>query len=170
VRYRLDDRFDVAAFDNQGTVYIKGMGLSMLEKDNWLGNFPFAESSNMVYENLFDWEGEEYWRVHYGHLLGYKRNGEMKMLGGNVLVDELSGMSVAKSGLIELLSRPQEENKAEGRILSIGDPLPGQKDLGLRAGDIVAYDKRYAQEYEIDGVTRMILRQNMLLAKKQNAK
>jgi co-chaperonin GroES (HSP10) len=167
-RYRLDDRYDCAAFDEDGLVYERMDRLSQKEKDNWLGKFRFKENADMKFNNLLEYKGEEFWMVHYGHILAVKRGEEIVMVGSNVLIEEYSRSEVNEGGKIILLegTMTKERPMSTGKIISIGEPKPMEVALNVGVGDTVVYDARYAQTYELWGKEYKVLQQKHLLAQK----
>jgi co-chaperonin GroES (HSP10) len=165
VRYRLDDKFDCAAFDPEGHIYEKAEKLSETQKENWLSNFPLRENSTMKLQNLIEYKGEELFMVHYGHLIGIKRGEDIQMVGGQVLVEEFSKSEVDPKGAIILLNQDERELKGGGIVRAVGAALPGKVDSGVKPGDRVHYEQKYAQQYELWGKEYKVLSHRHLLAK-----
>lgn len=175
VKYRYEtgnfERWDVAMFDDKGILYEMHQKLSQLQKDNWLGKFTFAETNKMTYNNLIEIDGKDYWKVDYGYAIAVRRKTEQGNLlipiGGHVLLNPPMRIDPnAGEGKIQLLNRMEFKNYDDrARVIAIGEPLKGQPKLDCNPGDVVIYDRRYAERYELWGKDCIVLKQKQLLAK-----
>jgi hypothetical protein len=93
-----------------------------------------------VYKNLILYEGREYWKVHAGEIFCTVSSGEIKMVTDNILVV------------------PESENS--GRV--IGKP---NINLSCNMGDVVCFEPKFVQKYNIFGAEHFIIPSRYVIAK-----
>lgn len=131
------------------------------ECENWIAqNFKFATSEGFTYDNCFEWEGKELWKVDYSYVFALRRDGHMKMVGDYCLVEPILEK---KSELISpSLYRPEaakmclREDKGWLRC--------GERD-GLKNGDVLIFDPRMKEKYNVQGVPMYIVKRPYILGK-----
>jgi co-chaperonin GroES (HSP10) len=160
---RADGGFDVGAFDAEGELYDAAEKITEKQVEGWLSRYKFSRTDGASFKNLIEYNGEQYWKVDYNHVFALRRNGQIMMVGGYVFVEPVS--EIPQSGLIHLLRPIKAENEATARVLVVNEPRKGQKDLGIKPMDIVLYDRRYAQQYNVFGKDVLVLKHYQVLAK-----
>lgn len=167
--YRLqDDKYDVAALDSDGKEYSGGRKITEKEVDGWLSKFKFTKTDGSSFRNLVEYNGEQLWKVDVNHLYAVKEKegNRLTMTGGYVFLEPVKE-EIKYKGAIILLNPIKVENEATARIIAIGDARRGRPKIDAQEGDIVVYDRRFAQEYTAWGRPVLLLKQDRLLAKVQ---
>jgi co-chaperonin GroES (HSP10) len=124
-----------------------------------------AEHNNEVTIN-----GKSYWKVHARWVLGFisQIDGTIIPAAGYVYMNPLNETKQEKtSGGIVIPDNMQElETKGMSKVIHIGHPLKNQEPVDVSEGDIVIYDPRFVQHYDIKGRKWLVLEQDRIIAKK----
>lgn len=115
-----------------------------------------------LYANMVWFKGQEYFMADIQKVFGVIRDGEIIMINGYCMVEEMS----VPSALI-LPNHLKNVIQASSAILShIGKPLSHQKCIQVERGDIVYYNPGLIQRYEINDKVFGILSQRHILGRK----
>lgn len=133
------------------------------EVENWVAtNFKFATSEGFTYDNQFQYDGKELWRVDYSYVFAIRRNGRLNMVGDYVLVEPIVEK---RSKMISLsLERPEGdrhcilENKGWCRY-------GGSKRFGFRDGDVVLFDPDLKEKYNFRGRPMYIVKRQYVFGR-----
>lgn len=168
---RLPDRTVVGQhLDKYDEMISPGRSGTGKEVEKWMSdNFKLGRDDDAVYANLM-WINPEhqFWLVDYIFAIAFKRDGELRMIGGNILLEPLEedrGEYFGGSKIIvpEHLRKVTREGVA--KVVSIGAPLKNQKPIDLKAGDTVRFDKRFAEKYKFFGKDYLLIKNRRALAK-----
>jgi hypothetical protein len=93
------------------------------------------------------------------------------MIGDYCLVEPLfEPLKHYYEGNIEVYSLEQDkDNKAIGRLVSIGEPLIGDTPISAKPNDIICTDLRYVQKYSIDNIDYWVVRQKHIYGKSESS-
>lgn len=120
------------------------------------------EGDEPLYANMVWLKGQEYFMADIQKVFGVIRAGEIIMVNGYCMVEEMS----VPSALI-LPNHLKNVIQASSAILThIGKPLSHQKGIQAQAGDTVYYNPGLIQTYEINGKKFGILSQRHILGRK----
>jgi co-chaperonin GroES (HSP10) len=158
-------RFKMGHYDPEGRE-VEETEVTMKGKENWLGKFTFNETNDVTYNNLMVIDNVYYWGVDYSQVFAIKRGGEIIMVGGYVMLDPVGSMSIDDTYDTRLILHNAPRKKIEwcgrGRILNIGEPLKGRKRPSCDVGDLVVFDKRYAEQYVLWGKEVVLIKQERI--------
>lgn len=100
------------------------------------------EDDTPVYKNLIIYEGKEYWKVDMGEIFcTVDKDGKLNMVTDNILLD------------------PIEEDL--GRV----EAMPDNINLSCNVRDVVCFEPRYVQKYNIFGKEHYVIPSRRVLAK-----
>lgn len=111
-----------------------------------------------IYRNLVIQNGEEYWKVDVGDMFFKIVDDRIEMITEHVLMGivEHSEKNVIRSLVIKN-KIPQNRG--------IVKAIPPNKNLSVHVGDMVCFEPRFVQKYNILGQEHMIIQTHRLLAK-----
>jgi co-chaperonin GroES (HSP10) len=163
-RYLMNDKWSCVCFNQQGEK-LDVMTGGERELDMWMSKYSFHKHTDISFKNLLVIDGKEYWKVDVANIIAVKTKDGYTMTGGNVLLEPHKKGGIEHQGRIILLSDSHRKgkNQATATIKSIGKAR--KKPISAKAGDEVYYDKRFAEQYDIDGDEFIILKQERILAK-----
>jgi co-chaperonin GroES (HSP10) len=134
----------------------------------FLEKYLVEEQVGFNYKNLLPYEGKDYWKVDYINAIAIKRkDGSFDMVGDYVLLEPIREPRRGfEQGIIEVYEIEQDnDHRAIGSIISIGEPLKGQIKLSVKPNDKIVTDIRFAEKYEIDGHDFWVVRQKYIYGK-----
>jgi co-chaperonin GroES (HSP10) len=121
-----------------------------------------GEDGEAVHENAFCYEGKEYWLCDIQEVFGYIRNGQIHMVNGYCMLQEVQ----APSNIILLSDESKQMLRASKSFLSyIGENMEGSQKIDVAQGDSVYVDFRKVQHYKIGERPIAVVRQKDIYAK-----
>ena len=122
---------------------------------------------------LKDNDGNDVYSIPYEFIFCSVRSEKIIMIGGRVLCETIEcgediGLGVgtikgkvSKGGIVTEINTSHNLNKAT--IAHIGTPMKNEPDLGVKAGDVIWYEKNADMEYKIEGKSYLCMRQEDLM-------
>jgi co-chaperonin GroES (HSP10) len=156
----------------------QAVGLYLDNFDEWLGgcqgtpamveswmvkNFAFTSTQEMIYTNLLLHDNKEYWMVDYTEAIAVKRNGNIIMVGGNVLLEPQVEHMKYEMDAEKHLHLIAKTEYSSSKVVSIGKPLANSPDLNLKSGDKVHFNQAYVQKYTLWGENYLVITQDRIL-------
>lgn len=132
------------------------------EVERWLSQFNFSEN-NGSFKYLMHLDGKEYWRVKHDHIIAKKRGNDIivyhdMLLLKRVLIDLSNSVGIEKGIIL-----PEKSIQLE--YPNMGMLVNDYNKLGLKRGDIVAFEDRYSQSYKLWGTNYILLKESRVLGK-----
>jgi co-chaperonin GroES (HSP10) len=115
-----------------------------------------------IYKNMVWFKGEEYFLADIQKVFGVIRAGEIIMVNGYCMLEEMSN----PLGLILPLYLKNLIQGATAKLTHIGRNLSHLKPISAQPGDTVFYDPRILQTYEINNKKFGIIQQSRILGTK----
>lgn len=167
--YMQNNVWECGVFDTKSKEVIERMRGDELEVENFMGKHMPTKQVSLSHKNILEHEGRIYFKVDYSQAFAIKKSsGEFEMIGDYVLLAPISEPSeqLKEGGALFVYNKEQHQNFiAIGKIISIGEPLKGDKKIRSTAGQNVLLDIRYVEKYEIDGEDYWIVKQKYILGK-----
>lgn len=165
-RYMNNDRWNCLHMTREGEIISAAKMCNERQMESFLGKFTYKTHTDISFKNLITIDGKDYWKVDVANIIAVKNGEHFEMKSGNVMLEEHKKREVSHQGKIILLSNPYKpKNQSTATVLSIGKQRGGKVAIGAKPGDEVYYDKRFAEQYEIEGKEFIILKQERILAK-----
>lgn len=118
------------------------------------------KEGKILFKNLFEFQGEEYFICDITDLFAIVRDGEIIMMNGYVMVSEYQ-----KSTIILPQHLKKQRGTVKAQILNIGRPLKHLNPITTNQYDYVHFNENKAQKYQINGKKFCILQQSHILGK-----
>jgi len=166
--YLNNDKYECGLWNLKTQEWIDRVRGGEKDVENFMAKYMPSEHAEFNYKNILPYEDKEYWKVDYIQAIAIKRkDGNFDMIGDYVLVEPIREPRHGyEQGLIEVYNLQQDEDyKAIGRVVSIGEPLKGKVKLSIKPNDTICTDIRYVEKYEIDGKDFWIIRQRYIYGK-----
>jgi co-chaperonin GroES (HSP10) len=162
----LTKREAVGIYTNKNNDLIGGCQGTPQTVEGWLvKNFKFSRPDDMVFANLIWHEDTEFWLVDYQEALAVKRDGNIIMLGGNVLMETQEEHFTYEMNHDMHLHLVAKTEYGASKVISIGKNLSNSPDLGIVAGDTVRFNQSYVQKYELWGKNYLLIPQSRILGR-----
>jgi co-chaperonin GroES (HSP10) len=125
--------------------------------ERWLSQFPLGKTDNYRFNNLFSFEGKDYWKSYPEQIFAKKVKGKWVAVGDRVIckpVDEKikDQYFFDEKGKHEVMVRHQDR----GRVLS------GGKSKKLKKENIVSFSPVYIEKYDIEGTQYFLINENQV--------
>jgi hypothetical protein len=166
--YKMNNKYECGLFDIKTKEWVDRMEGTEHDVESFMGKYMPTENVGFNYRNLLPCDGVDYWKVDYANAIAIKRGeGIFDMIGDYVLLSPIrEPIRKAYQGKIEIYSIAQDTDyRATARIISIGEPLKGDKKLNVKQGDTIVTDIRYVEKYTIDSIDYWVVRQKYLYGK-----
>lgn len=166
--YLKNNKYEIGLFDINTRTWVDRVKGGEREMESFMGKYMPTENVGFNYKNLLPYNDKDYWIVDYSNAIAIKRaEGVFEMIGDFTIVDPISEPNrKTHDGLIEIFNVEQSTDyKAIGKLISIGTPLDGDRQLSVKPNDIICADIRYVQKYSIDGKDYWIIKQKHIYGK-----
>ena len=113
-----------------------------------------------VYKNLVMYKGKEYWKVEIGEVFcKVNPDGSLEMVTDNILLEPVI-KNKSRTGLegFEIIEQPEENT-------GIVKAMPSNINLSCNVRDVVCFEPRFVQKYNIFGKEHFIIPSRRVLAK-----
>ena len=128
------------------------------QAERWLSRFNFNSDCKYQYKNLFEIEDNDYWKV-APHEVFAKIEGENLIpVGDRIILEpielELSKEEVMQNGIV----LPQNTKEIKIRLGDKGRITHDFLPLELKKGDVVGFEPKFVEKYEISGKQYFLLK------------
>ncbi len=131
--------------------------------EKWMLQYPIAGDSDTYYKNCIPLDDAEYWMVDYFDAIAVKREDRIIMIGGNVLMEPQESRMVYEKQVNQELHLVTKVDEGKAKVISIGSPLKNESDIGVKDGDYIRFDPKYAQKYELWAKNYLLILQSQVL-------
>jgi co-chaperonin GroES (HSP10) len=129
--------------------------------DQWLRkNFKFEKPETFTYTNLISLNGKDYWKCSIENVFAKKVGDELVALGDRLICEPID---------IPISERVKEYNGIiipEGaqqiRLYDRARLIAGGEKLGFEKGDVVSFEDKYAEMYEMFGKKYFLIRERRI--------
>lgn len=125
----------------------------------------FLTEDVQYYMNEIKIDGESYWIVDYICVFFVKRGEKIEMVGSHVLVEPIEENLKVPDFLVLPKSMTDVQRKDKGIVKAIGCKNIGAQDIEVKNGDMVLFDEKYIERYNIWDKPYYIIKQDRILSK-----
>lgn len=145
-------------FDKNGLFQYGTQGTES-EVERWLNtNFKFGNCEHFVYKNLLTVDNKDYWKCPYENIFAKKVNDEIVSISDRVICDIID-IPVPKRMLKEKgIHIP--DSSVQMRFYDRGKVISGGESIGLKKGDVVSFEERYCEKYDLFGKQYFLIKQH----------
>lgn len=165
--YHMNNKYQIALLDTKTKIVVDVVKGGEKAVEDFMAKYMPTENHGFNYRNIFPFKDKDYWMVDYANAVAIKRKDGYEMVGDYVLLQPIrEPYRGTYEGALEIHEIKQDTDyRATARLLSIGEPLKGNKKLSVKPNDIIVTDIRYVEKYEIDGKDYWIVRQKYIYGK-----
>jgi co-chaperonin GroES (HSP10) len=125
--------------------------------ERWLSKFPLGKSDRYKFDNLVEINGKDYWKVNYSEIFAKIKGEKIVALGDRIICEplemDISDNLQAMYGIEIPMSAMKVRWQDRAKVVS------GCRKLGLKKGDIIGFDPKYLEKYDIKGKEYYIIKQ-----------
>jgi len=143
---------------NKFNQHIDGVQGSESEVERWLSQFPIGKTDRYTFNNLFSYNGKDYWKCDPSDIYAKKVKGHLVAIGEKVICNPID-QKVPKGALPNVL----HDKDIKVRFQDRAKVLTGGNDKGFKRTTIVSFDPRYLERYSFYNKDYYIINQNRVL-------
>lgn len=166
--YLMNNKYEIGLYDTKSKTWIDKIFGNFADTESFMGKYMPTENVEFNYGNYLPFGSNDYWMVDYANAIAIRHGvGDYEMVGDYVIVEPIrEPFKRHQQGLIEVYNMKQDDDyRAVGKVISIGEPLKGQVPLNIKKNDTIVADIRYVEKYEIDGHDYWVVRQKYIYGK-----
>jgi hypothetical protein len=145
---------------NRRNELIDGVQGSESDCERWLSQFNFSSHQDLRFNNLFNFNGKDYWKAELTDIFAKRVKGEIVAIGDRIIMSPVEENIKERIEIIEGKILPYQSVKV--RYQDRGKIISGGEDLGLKKGDIVAFDQKYLERYKFWGKDYYLIKKHRI--------
>ena len=142
---------------------IDGCQGSESEVSRWASKFQIGAGGSYKYKNLLNIEGKEYWVCKPEYVFAKKDGKKLIPLSDRLILNPIN-VEIPKDVLSEMMIKVPESS-VFARYYDRGELTHPDKTTGYKKGDIVGFDPKFVERYDVDGKEQFLLRKRRVLGK-----
>lgn len=147
----------VGALQNKRQELIDGVQGDEETVNRWLSQFPMGKTDIYTFNNLFSYDGKDYWKCFATDIFAKKVKGHWVSVSNRVIcspIDEKipDQFMIDEKGKHEIMIRHQDRASA----------LSGGKEKGIKKGVIVSFDPTHLEKYEFENKPYFLINENSI--------
>jgi hypothetical protein len=135
---------------------IDGVQGSEHDMERWKSQFSFGKTDKYTFNNLFNLNGKDYWRVDLCDIYAKREKGHIVSVGDKIIckpIDETIPKEVS-----QFLLRTHEDAKI--RLQDRAMVLSGGKEKGFKKDQVISFDPKQVERYEFFSKQYYIINEN----------
>lgn len=122
----------------------------------WKSQFSFGHASDIKFKNLLEWDGVDYWRCRIDDVFAKKVGNELIPVGDRLILEPIVINLKDKMEIVNGKALPFQRLTfiPSDRAILTHDC----EELGLSKGDVVSFDDRFCEKYEIYGKNYFLIK------------
>jgi co-chaperonin GroES (HSP10) len=118
------------------------------EMERFLAKFNQSSEVQYTFKNLHPIDGEDYWSVSTNNLFAKLEDGQLIPIGDRLILEPIEYEVTAEDLREHNLYLPNA-NDVKIRLYDRGRAMHDDEPLGIKKGDIVSFDQRYVEKYQV---------------------
>ena len=147
----------VGAYLDKYNQFIHGCQGTESEVLRWKSQFSFGKTDNYTFNNLFNFNGIDYWKCDLKEIYAKNKKGRVYAVGEKVICKPVE--EVVPSEVAEALGYKEE---IKIRRQDRAEVLSGGKNKGIKVGQIISFDQKVLEKYVFFGKEFYIVNSNRI--------
>lgn len=139
-------KFWVGTLVNKFNDFIDGIQGTESDAQRWVSQFSFSSNADMKFNNLFNFNGKDYWKASLDDVFAKRVKGKIVSISDRIICEPIEVDIKHKVELFEGKKLPYQDVKV--RYMDRGKVISGGEDISVKAGDIVSFEEKYLERYE----------------------
>lgn len=129
------------------------------EVERWMHQtFTFGNCEKFNHKNLLSISGNEYWKCNFENIFAKKVGDEIVSVGDRIICQFIDIPIDRKVSEIKGIKLP--DTKVALRLYDRAVVISGGEDVGIVPGDIISFDERYLEKYDLWGKKYGLIKKN----------
>lgn len=150
----------VGLYQDNRTNLIDGIQGTQSQVETWLSQFPIGKTDIYSFNNLFTYNGEDYWKADLDQIFAKKVKGHWVAIGNRVIMKPVDE-KVPDQYLIDA----HKGNDVQIRHQDRGRTITGGKSKGIKKDDVISFDPRHLEKYIFDHKEYYLINQELIKGK-----
>lgn len=150
----------IGVYENSRRQLIDGVQGSEHDLDRWMAQFSIGKTDVYSFNNLFNFDGQDYWKCDLTEIFAKKVKGHWVAIGDRVIckpIDELVPDNV-------LLPEYRDKDimvRRQDRAMAI----TGGKNKGIKKGDVLSFNPSFVEKYTFENKEYYLIKENYVNGK-----
>lgn len=153
-------------FDTKGR-FQNGCQGTEKEIGRWISQFKFGNADGFVYKNQIHYGDKTYWKCPMVDVFAKKVGDEIEAVGDRVICLPIEIPLDKRIKEFNGIKLP--EGDIQVRLYDRAVCISGGEEIGLNKGDIVSFEDKYCERYNLFGKEYFVIRQRRILGVWQNS-
>lgn len=153
----------VGAYSDRFNNLIDGSQGSEEEVDRWLAQFPMGKTDDYTFNNLFSYNGEDYWKCRIEDIFAKKVDGKLVAVGDRVI-----GRYVEEEIPNDVKIAMQMGDNVKIRHQDRLRVFTGGAELGLKESNTVSFNPNHLEKYTFYGKEYYLIKSSSIYGKWSN--
>jgi hypothetical protein len=137
---------------------IDGVQGSESDADRWMAQFNFSNAADFKFNNLFNFNGKDYWKADLNEIFAKRVKGKVRSIGDRIICEPIEVDIKHKLELLEGKALPYQNVMI--RYMDRGKVVSGGEDIGVEAGQIISFEEKYMERYEFWGKKYLLIKKH----------
>jgi co-chaperonin GroES (HSP10) len=153
-------------FDKNGNFQYGTQGTES-QVERWMhNNFKFGNCENFIFKNRITIDDTHYWKCSIENIFAKKQGDEIISTGDRIICNHIDvpiDARILRESGIDL-----PPSAVQMRYYDRATVLNGGEDLGFQKGDIVSFEEKYVEKYELWGKNYFLIKKRRVLGTWEN--
>lgn len=150
----------IGLYEDNRHQLIDGVQGSEHDLDRWLSQFSIGKTDVYTFNNLFTYEGKDYWKCDLTEIFAKKVKGHWVAVGDRVICKPID------EEIPNELLLPQFRNEnVKVRRQDRATALSGGKEISVKKGDKLSFNPKFVEKYEFENNQYYLIKQNYVNGK-----
>lgn len=127
--------------------------------ERWMHtNFKFGNCEKFTYRNLINAGGDEYWKCDFNNIFAKKQKDNIVAVGDRIICKFIEIPLKQQVHEVNGVIIPEKDIKI--RLYDRGEVVSGGAKSGFKKGDIISFDERYVEKYNLWGTDYALIKRH----------
>lgn len=150
----------VGIYQNKYREVISGVEGDESDMERWLAQFPLGKTDIYSFNNLFEFDGEDYWKCDLDEIFAKKVKGHWVAVGNRTVCKPVEA-EVPDESLIDI----HKGHKVKIRYQDRGRVITGGKDKGIKKGEVIGFSPQFLEKYRFDNLEYYLINTDYIQGK-----
>lgn len=147
----------IGTYQNKRREVIDGIQGNEEQVERWLSQFPFGKTDEYSFNNLFEYNGKDYWKCYPDQIFAKKVKGHWVAIGDRVMCKPIEEEAPA-----ELLQLIQHHESVKIRYTDRATVISGGKKLNLKKGQVVSFSPGHCEKYKFGNTEYYLINERLV--------
>ena len=152
--------------DQRGHLIGEGMQGSHSQMERWKSKFTFDGGGTFKYKNLIQTSGNDLWICKPEYIFSIKKGKKLIPISDRLILKPIN-VEIPKDILSEMMIKVPESSVFT-RYYDRGELIHYDKETKIKKGQIVGFEPKYVERYDIDGKEHFLIRRRRILGIYEN--